>query len=517
MADQVVSISYEAIVTGLDRIQALTAQTAQLQATNAQLTQKVQAATTATTQQNDSFIKQTQHLRMLERAFAAYFLVVNVFNKLIKDMASQSEDLAYILEQGGDTWKQWMANLGNATAYAINFYNALAKVKSVGGALAIAGAQSGSQETRASRIQDANFEAEILRLKGDDINALRKKQEAENIKIIEEASVSRKAILKKELDEKHALEMQDLQLSMLGLQNQAKNYQKFQRDIVGSLQGGVSSTINNFLDGNKQSPADILKNFTSGINKSISDAIASALMTSLAGGGIKGFFDSFKNAITGKNSTTTAVQLAAKNQETQNNQMMNLLSAIRTCVCDTAASAAAIAAHGMGGPQSGTIEFPKPSVLSKIGAISGAIGTLAMLGAAGAGGGGGGGGAAAGGVGAGGSIEFAPGSLGPSTMHSGGFVGAFATGGEVPALVQPGEFVMRRSVSMANRQTLQEMNAGKRTSGGGGNVFMIKTNDAKSFSDSLTTPAAQAQLEIQIMKRIMNNGDLRRIIREFAK
>ena len=141
---------------------------------------------------------------------------------------------------------------------------------------------------------------------------------------------------------------------------------------------------------------------------------------------------------------------------------------------------------------------------------------------AGAGGGGtpSGGGAGGGDV-AGPSMEWPPsGGGGPDGVrfHSGGRVPAFATGGEVPITAQPGEFVMRKSVSQGNKELLQELNATGRVKGAsGGNVFLIKANDAQSFAQMLSSPASQAQLEVEVIKAIMRNGNVRNVIKNFAK
>lgn len=92
-------------------------------------------------------------------------------------------------------------------------------------------------------------------------------------------------------------------------------------------------------------------------------------------------------------------------------------------------------------------------------------------------------------------------SFGPAQFHSGGFVDpslasaspayfragamAFASGGEVPAILHAGEFVMRESaVQRVGRGNLQRMNSG----GGSGDVHLhmnVNTIDAKSFSSFL--------------------------------
>jgi len=107
--------------------------------------------------------------------------------------------------------------------------------------------------------------------------------------------------------------------------------------------------------------------------------------------------------------------------------------------------------------------------------------------------------------------------FGPNSFaHTGGAV-RFQTGGEVPAVLHQGEFVVRRSVAQDNKEALKEMNAGGKKIRGTQNVFMIKANDASSFADMLSTPSARAQLEIQVIRAIMANGQIRQIIKDFAK
>lgn len=103
-------------------------------------------------------------------------------------------------------------------------------------------------------------------------------------------------------------------------------------------------------------------------------------------------------------------------------------------------------------------------------------------------------------------------------MHSGGWVGAkrYASGGEVPAFVQPGEFVVRRGAAAENKDVLEGMHRGEKVKGAQ-NVFMIKANDANSFSQMLANPASRAQLEIQIIKAIAGNGTVRQVIKDFAR
>ena len=67
--------------------------------------------------------------------------------------------------------------------------------------------------------------------------------------------------------------------------------------------------------------------------------------------------------------------------------------------------------------------------------------------------------------------------IGNTKFHSGGLVGNYAFGGEVPALLQPGEFVMnRRAVSNIGESNLGNMNLGRSGFSGGDTTINISLN-----------------------------------------
>jgi hypothetical protein len=96
--------------------------------------------------------------------------------------------------------------------------------------------------------------------------------------------------------------------------------------------------------------------------------------------------------------------------------------------------------------------------------------------------------------------------FGPAQFHSGGFVDSslagvpagwrgitMHSGGDVPAILQSGEYVMRRStVNRVGRGNLDRMNAG----GGGGDVHLhVAAMDAKSFESLLKDGAGVSLLK----------------------
>jgi hypothetical protein len=75
-------------------------------------------------------------------------------------------------------------------------------------------------------------------------------------------------------------------------------------------------------------------------------------------------------------------------------------------------------------------------------------------------------------------------------FHTGGLVPAFAGGGEVPAILQPGEFVINRRSTQNNQGLLSSINAGRNglaggfgSGGGGVNIQKIEIN-AKTMLDA---------------------------------
>lgn len=301
------------------------------------------------------------------------------------------------------------------------------------------------------------------------------------------------------------MEREDLRLTELGLKRQSQIYKDFVKETVGAFKGGTADTLFNFLQGERQTVGDVLKSFTTGINRAISNALSESLFTSLlGGGGMGGFFQNFMNSLTGKKTDDPN-----KKAQDETNRILidhnNILMAIRECVCRTASAVEAMAACGCPDNSKITSMNITPGKISTASRLASVFGSIA--GAAGA----------LGGMPSGGksppSIKIDPKLLG----HSGREIPQFPSGGEVPIMAQPGEFIVRKSAAQDNKDLLKSINSGARQSKQAQNVYFINANDAKSFSDMLSSPSARAQLEFQITRAIMGNGQLRDTIKNFGR
>lgn len=107
-----------------------------------------------------------------------------------------------------------------------------------------------------------------------------------------------------------------------------------------------------------------------------------------------------------------------------------------------------------------------------------------------------------------------------TTVHSGGFIQRFATGGEVLAMLEPGEFVVNRRSTERNRELLESINSGRGTGEQGGGkgiavVFNINAIDPKTGAEFLLRNS-KAIADAVGQEILRNNQSYRRTSRRFA-
>ena len=484
--DENVKIIYEAVVRGQEKVEDLARKNEQL---NEQIeTQRatVQRLTKEHEKQQSMFVKAGQSVKSLRREFAIFGFALGSLAGLMATLSKGSSDLAAAME-----------DLGRESARATKpMGDWLAKfTRLLGGKGFTAPDLSVNNQARL-----ANMFSDIESLRGRSQAALLEKLRAEEIQLADQVGDKWNTTFKRVFDERKKLLLENLRLEELGLKRMEQIRKDFQKDIVQSFRGGTSDTIFNFLQGERQSGADVMKSFTTGINRAIAEAFSQSLFTTFASGG--NFFQNFKSILTGRTPQVVAAETTAKATENisrKNDEMLAVLRQIAECTCSTAQRM---------GTMTATITPPKKSTLDKIGSVANLVGSVASLGGMlGAGGGGGG-------------VQQPPADIiyNPGkTLHRGGWVPSFPSGGEVGINAQPGEFVVRKAVAQDNKDFLKELNSGARPVRGTTNVFMIKANDAQSFSQMLSSPSSQAELEIQLIRRIMQNGEIRSILKNFAR
>lgn len=481
MADENVKIVYEAVVRGMQQVEELARKNEQLQGENDKMAASVKRLSQEHEKQQSTLIRAQQAVRLLRREMAVFGFALGTLAATMALLSKGSSNLASAMEELGREAAIASRPMGDFMAKFIRL---------MGGKGFTSPDLSISNQARL-----AGMFSDIESLRGNTQAALLEKLRAEEITTAQQVGDKWQTTFKRVFDERKKLLMENLQLEELGLKRMSQIQKDFKKDTVQGLRGGVSDTLFNFLQGEKQSGADILKNFMTPLNRAVSEAFSQALFTTFASGG--NFFQNFKNIFTGRSPAAIAAENTAKATASTDSKMSDLAAILRQiaeCTCSTARS--------VGGGITGTITPPKASGLQKASSILGAVSLISGLGA--------------------GLmptptptpvLTFAP----QTKLHNGGWVPHFSSGGEVPAMVQPQEFVVRRSAALKNRDILKEINAGGEPVRGAQNVFLIKANDAESFAAMLSSPSARAQLEIQIMRAISLNGGLRDVIRSYGR
>ena len=408
-------------------------------------------------------IKLRRAILAFRKEMFAVALGVGAVVGVLKALAGTSDALAERFERLGDIATRALQPVGDFTARLLG----------------------GGGRTRASQMELLTLQSEILELRGRQHEALMKKMEAEEIRFNQ--NQKRRSQEERELFERNfrlrQLMLQETsRLSEFGLQRQAENVADLKRQGVGGAQSATADTIFKFLQAEHQTLTEVLKSFQTSINRAMADFLARSLFTAI--------FKNFDPVLR------------------ENQRQTKLLEDISGCVCRLPPRTAGMAGEMTitGGARGG--------VLGAIGSIAGLIGGISGAGAlAGAMGGVTGiGGALPQGAG----IEFGAGAM-RGVEKVGNLIPRFQGGGEVPILAHRGEFVVNRTAAASNKELLKEINSGAKGVRGATNVFLIRTNDANSFAEMLSTPSAQNKIVTGVVRNILLNGDARRVIKDFAR
>lgn len=484
MADQNVQIVYEAVVRGQEKVADLAKANEQLK-TQTEAQTKTVARLTQEHQKHDSaLLKARQGILAFRRElFAITFAAAAVGGALVA-ISKSSDLLGERLEKLGDLASDVFGAIGD----------------SIGKAFGAKDDASGF--TKSQNVARLLLSSENLKLQGDNYGALIRRLEAEEIKFLDSIrsiSGQKRQIVLEEFRERKRLLLENQRLEELGLKSVAQIRSEFFRNAVSGSRSQTGDVIFKTLQGERQSAGDILKGFQEVFNRGTADFLSEMLFTKLFA----------------QKADPTVVAIKEGNSKRQ--EIADILKNVQNCVCNLVKSAGQGTAIG---GFTATLTNPKASFADKLGAVAklgsslGGLGGLFGLGAADAG--------RAGvnlgqdiGRNAALNVDYQS-IFQKRNEHSGGFVSAFPSGGEVPIMAQPGEFVVRRAAAQENRDALAEINSGSRRVRGTQNVFLIKANDAQSFTDMLSSPSSRAMIEIAIIDAIRKNGNVRNAIKQFA-
>lgn len=490
MPDLTVKTIYEAVVRGYGKVEEISRLNERLQQDNTKLKEAVNRVSAAQERQESALLKSRQAVISFRRELFIFTVIAGSTAGILRSLGKDSEALSGRLEGVTDWWRNLTGAVGDAVAQlttAKGLMASLANLPAFGFIGVGQKAQARSvtdhlEDSRKGRMQRLQLESQIAALEGNSLLALRKKHQADQLRLEQEFTKKRLAELQPYYNRIRENELESLRLAELGLKRRVEIAKDLRRDLVAGFQSQTGNTIFKFLQGEKQSGMDVLKGFRETINRAISDAISGTLFTTLATGG--NFFRNFADILKGE---TLATRRQSETNEILKNNVAEKLTRIQEAVACVCANTGRLSGFS-GGRIEGTITPPSVGILDKVGAVANLVGAVAGLGKGGP------------------NVTMAPGTNIPR----------FQTGGEVPAILHGGEFVVNRTAAQTNRELLRDINAG----GGGklGNNFFIKIDavDSQSFERRLASPSAREAIGMQVVRLVAMNSEVRRVIKEFA-